>query len=70
MVGWRPSTSAAPAPMLRAEVPSCVRVIVNVSVEIAVTRTISAFELVGCDPAGHTVALNGGAGNFAPRTRP
>lgn len=33
---------------------------------IAVTRTISAFAVVGCVDAGHTVALNGAAGNFAP----
>jgi hypothetical protein len=41
-------------------------VIVNVSVEINVTLTISAFAVVGCAPAGQIVALKGTAGNFAP----
>lgn len=50
----------------RAEVASCERVIVSVSDEMFVTRTISAFDVVGCELAGHTVALKGVAGNFDP----
>jgi hypothetical protein len=52
--------------MLRALEPSCVRVIVSVSVATAVTRTISAFAAVGCVLVGQTVALNGAAGNLDP----
>jgi hypothetical protein len=47
-------------------VPSWARTIVNVSVETAVTRTISAFAAVGDDADGHRVALNGTAGAEAP----
>lgn len=36
------------------------------SVEMFVTRTISAFVESGCDPVGHTTALNGTEGNFVP----
>lgn len=58
----------SPATIVRAEVPSCVRAIVNVSAAPgrAVARTISAFAFVGCVPTGHTTALNGTAGKFAP----
>ena len=49
-----------------ADEPSCVRAIVNVSVEIIVTLTISAFVEFDCTPVGHTVALNGGVGNLVP----
>src|SRR2546426_2553414 len=52
--------------MALAVVPSCVLVIVNVSPEIAVTRTISALVVNGWSPTGHTVTLNGGVGNFVP----
>lgn len=52
--------------MLLALEPSWARVIVNVSVATAVTLTTSAFADVGCALAGHTVALNGAAGNLAP----
>jgi hypothetical protein len=41
-------------------------VIVNVSDDRAVTRTISAFDGSGRAVAGHTVALNGAAGNREP----
>jgi hypothetical protein len=57
---WSPITT------VRADVPSWVRVIVNVSVETFVTRTISAFVVEGCAPIGQIVALNGTAGNFVP----
>lgn len=46
--------------------PSCARVIVSVSVDIPVTRTISAFVVDGSSPAGQIVALNGTAGNNDP----
>jgi hypothetical protein len=39
---------------------------VKVSVETAVTLTISAFVLVACSPAGQIVAMNGGSGKRAP----
>jgi hypothetical protein len=45
---------------------SCARTIVSVSTDFAVTRITSAFVVVGCTPVGHTTALNGAAGNFAP----
>jgi len=51
---------------VRADDPSCARVIVSVSVEMAVTRTTSAFDGIGCEDAGHTVALKGGVGNLVP----
>ena len=47
-------------------VPSCARVIVNASVDMAVTRTISAFEAVGSELAGYKTALNGTDGNLLP----
>jgi hypothetical protein len=53
-------------PILRAVELSCARVIVKVSVALAVTRTTSAFVVVGCTLAGQTTALNGATGNFAP----
>jgi hypothetical protein len=56
----------SPMMTVLAEELSWARVIVNVSVEIAVTRTISAFAVVGCVLAGQIVALNGVAGNFVP----
>lgn len=39
---------------------------VNVSVDIAVTRTISALVVSGCTPAGQMVALNGTVGKMVP----
>lgn len=50
----------------RADDDSCARVIVSVSVDRAVTLIISAFDGSGLELAGHTVALNGTAGNRAP----
>jgi hypothetical protein len=55
-----------PAVIAIALVDSCARVIVNVSVEIPVTRTISALAAVGGVLGGQTVALNGVAGNKVP----
>lgn len=52
--------------MVLALVPSWVLVMVNVSVEILVTRTISALVESGWAPAGQTVALKGTAGNNVP----
>jgi hypothetical protein len=46
--------------------PSWARVIVKVSVEIAVTLTISALNEVGWAFDGQTVALKGGVGNKVP----
>jgi hypothetical protein len=58
---WSPTTT------VRALVPSVALVIVNVSVEMAVTRTISAFVVVGCVETGQMVALNEPLdGNLAP----
>ena len=56
----------SPTMTVRAEVLSCIRVMVKVSVLIFVTLTISAFAVVGCTPVGQIVALNGTAGNFVP----
>src|SRR5262245_5918821 len=52
--------------MDRAELPSCARVMVSVSPAMFVTRTTSAFDARGDAPVGHTVALNGTAGNREP----
>lgn len=57
---WSPTT------MVRALLLSCVRTIVNVSVEIFVTRTTSALALVGLELVGHTTALKGGVGKSTP----
>lgn len=57
---WSPVTT------VRALDDSCVRVIVSVSVEMAVTRTISALLDKGLTPVGQIVALKGGVGNLAP----
>jgi hypothetical protein len=51
---------------VRADVDSWVLVIVRVSVEIAVTLTISEFVDVAPALAGAIVALNGAVGNRAP----
>ena len=56
----------SPAITVRAELPSCARVIVSTSPVTSVTRTISAFVARGCELAGHTVALNGAAGKSSP----
>src|SRR4029078_5725405 len=57
----------SPTTIVRADVPSCARTIVSVSVERAVTVTISAFDGSGYPaPDGNTVAWNGGAGNLPP----
>ncbi len=40
--------------------------IVSVSVDIAVTLTISALKDVGCTPVGQIVALKGGVGKRVP----
>ena len=57
-----------PSPIEHAAEPSCARTIVNVSVEIPVTRTTSrnpGIDEGGIQP-GTTTALNGTAGNSAP----
>jgi len=56
----------SPTITVRALVLSCALVIVSVSVEMAVTRTISAVVLSGFAAVGQMVALNGTAGNKAP----
>jgi hypothetical protein len=56
----------SPAMIVRKDVPSCVRTIVNVSATMAVTRTISALFGSGRTPAGQTETLKGGTGNRAP----
>ena len=61
-----PTRSRSPTAIALALVPSWVRVIVRVSVERAVTRTISELVRVSTVPGGPTVALNETAGIDAP----
>lgn len=49
-----------------AEELSCALVIVKVSVDTPVTRTISELLVVGLAPVGQTVQLNGGVGKVVP----
>lgn len=56
----------SPATIERAVELSWALVIVNVSVDLTVTLTISAFKVEGCSPAGQTTALKEAAGNLAP----
>lgn len=56
----------SPTITVRALLPSCARVMVNVSVLMAVTLTTSALVLRGWVLAGHTVALKGTGGKSAP----
>jgi hypothetical protein len=62
------AATTSPIATLRAVVLSWALTIVNVSVEIPVTLTISAFDEVGefPEPEGYSTALNGGVGKLAP----